>query len=102
MNTGSYCKLNQAFDVVTNVGLRISTSINIRVVITKLDPGTCLEKYIMMLDWTNVPIIIYYMYQKINICIKILNCITSVPTGFGASAPSSGSLDIAFATVIKY
>jgi len=34
--------------------------------------------------------------------IKILNYIIRFPTFFGASAPSSGSFDIAFAKVIKY
>ena len=32
----------------------------------------------------------------------ISNYITNVPTCFGASAPSAGSFDIAFATVVKY
>jgi hypothetical protein len=82
--------LNKTFHLVTTAGLRISTSLNIRVVITELERGTCLENYIMMLDWTNVAIIIYYLYQQIHIYIyiKILNYITSAPTGFGASAPS--------------
>ena len=45
MNPESYCKLNQAFYVVTTVGLRISTSLNIRVIVTELEPGTCLKNY---------------------------------------------------------
>jgi len=32
----------------------------------------------------------------------VLNYITNAPTCLGASAPSSGSFDIAFAKVIKY
>ena len=32
----------------------------------------------------------------------ILNYITNAPTCFGASAPSLGRFDIAFAKVIKY
>jgi len=38
----------------------------------------------------------------IHIYIKILNYITSTPTCFNASTPSSGSFDIAFATFIKH
>jgi len=49
-----------------------------------------------------VTIIIYYLHQTMHIYIKILNYITDAPTCFGASAPSSRSFDIVFATVIKY
>ena len=34
--------------------------------------------------------------------VKISTYITDAPTCFGASAPSAGSFDIAFAKVIKY
>jgi hypothetical protein len=56
--------------------------------------------------------IIYYLYQQMhihthththtNIYITTLNYITNAATCFGASAPSSGSFDIAFVKVIKY
>jgi len=37
-----------------------------------------------------------------SVYITILNYITNAPTYFGASAPSAGRFDIAFAKVIKY
>ena len=49
-------------------------------------------------------IVYYLLYVQTNahICITTLNYITDTPTCFGASAPSSGRFDIAFAKVIKY
>jgi len=44
--------------------------------------------------------IVYYLYQQMHI--YIYNYITNAPTCFAASAPFSGSFDIAFATVINY
>jgi hypothetical protein len=43
-----------------------------------------------------------YIYIYIYIYIKIRNYITHAPKCFGASAPPSGSCDIAFAKIIKY
>jgi len=45
---------------------------------------------------------ILYTYFWSNLYIKILNYVTLAPTCLGASAPSSGSCDIAFAKVMKY
>ena len=49
-------------------------------------------------------LIVYYLYQQIHIFVYItaLNYITNAPTCFNASAPSSGSFDIAFAEVKQY
>jgi hypothetical protein len=44
---------------------------------------------------------IIYLYQKMYMYI-VQNYITNVPTCFGASAPSSGSFDIALPKVTKY
>jgi len=57
----------------------------------------------------------FYVYNVHFYCILFIICtnkcthtyilqyyITNAPTYFGASAPSSGSLDIVFAEVIKY
>ena len=42
--------------------------------------------------------IIYYLYQLcVYVYIKILDYVTNAATCFGASAPSYGSFDIAFA-----
>jgi len=41
-------------------------------------------------------------YIYIYIYIRISNYITKAPTCFGASAPSSGSFDNAFAKVVRY
>jgi hypothetical protein len=60
--------------------------------------------------------IIYYLYQQMHthtqtytnkqthtyIYIYILSYITSAPTCFGATAPSSGGFDITFAKAINY
>jgi len=47
---------------------------------------------------------IIYLYQQIQYTyIEMLNYITNAPTTcFGASAPFSGSFDIAFVKIIKY
>ena len=46
--------------------------------------------------------IIYLYLQMQYAYIEILNYITNAPTCFSASAPSSGSFDIAFVKVIRY
>ena len=43
-----------------------------------------------------------FVPTNVDIYTKILHYITDAPTCFGASAPSSGGFDIAFAKVINY
>ena len=69
----------------------------------------------MFFTLTTLPLLFYFMYisrifivyllfvpTNAYIHIKILNYVTSAPTGFGASASSSGSFHISFAKVIRY
>jgi hypothetical protein len=51
--------------------------------------------------YTPCTFIVYLLFLPTNAYIKILNYITSASTYFGASAPSSGTFDIAFDKVIR-
>jgi SUMO ligase MMS21 Smc5/6 complex component len=63
---------------------------------------------ISIISCTFLLFVVHYLCQQMHthththIYIKILNYITNAPTCFGASAPSSGSFDVAFVKVIKY
>jgi hypothetical protein len=65
--------------------------------------------FIILFRLLSVFVTFYSEFQKVItpyiyvcVCIKILNYVTNAPTLFGASAPSSGIFDIAFAKVTKY
>ena len=60
----------------------------------RYDPRVCVYIYIY--------IYIYIERERERERERVQNYITNAPTRFGASAPSSGSFDIAFAEVIKY
>jgi len=51
----------------------------------------------------NIYFLLFTIYNNnSNINTKTLNHITNAPACFGASVPSSGCFDVAFAEVIKY
>jgi hypothetical protein len=63
----------------------------------------CLDDFFLFLCTYRVFLLfIIYLYQQMQIYIKILNYIANAPTCFDDFAPSSGNINIAIAKVIKY